>query len=245
MLGSKSSSDRLSSPRWPGGARIDMIPKNTRPLDATSVNGVVLSGKQWKDNNAAKVMARSRVDIAATAEERIAQALRAVEIMDETLDERLKLDMSMGTNPNATQSPTNTQKNMDVYRGPEKWTGGSRSWEPPKDRSDIVPLMLETGSLSKPGIYSERRTSPRWEGGNRLDRDPGSAEYLPDFTATHLTNPGPTSSRRTSPRWNGGNRLDRTRGPPDEVRPLQEPTIFTDSNSKQVGDCLKPPLQYQ
>ena len=49
-----------------------------------------------------------------------------------------------------------------------------------------------------------RRTSPRWEGGNRLDRDHGSTEYVPDFTATKLTEPGLASSRRTTPRWDGG-----------------------------------------
>lgn len=234
MLGSKSISNRLSSPRWPGGARIETTAKNTRPIDATSVNGVVLSGPDWATNNAAKIMARSRVEVAATAEERIAQALRAVEINSETLDERLQLDMSLGTVP-VVKSPTNTTKNMNIYRGPEKWTGGSRNWEPPKDRSDVESLMLETGKLTKPGKYSSRRTSPRWEGGNRLDRDHGSTEYAPDFTVTSVTDPAPLSSRRTTPRWDGGNRLDRSRGPPpgDDMK---KPT---------VADCMKPPADYQ
>tara|TARA_B110000091_G_C13778155_1_gene459824 strand:- start:1063 stop:1818 length:756 start_codon:yes stop_codon:yes gene_type:complete len=251
MLGSKSSSGRLSSPRWPGGARIETTPDNypqtfvaTRPIDSTSVNGVVLSGPDWATTNAAQIMQRSRVEIAATAEERIAQALESQEITNDNLEETLRFEMTLGTVP-VVKSPKNTTKNMNAYRGPEKWTNGSRDWEPPHDRSDVEPLMLETGKLTKPGLYSARRTSPRWEGGNRLDRDHGSTEYAPDFTDTNLTTPGLNSERRTSPRWDGGNRLDRSRGEEPVDRPPQKPTIFTESNSKQMGSVMKPPQQWQ
>jgi hypothetical protein len=246
MIGSPSTSERLSSPRWPGGARIEKTPagypltfKATRPIDSTSVNCVVLSGKDWEKNNAAKIMSRSRVEVATTAEERVAQALEAAAIDHEKLQETLRLDMTNGINL------TNTTITIDVYRGPEKWTSGSRQWEPPKKRSDIKPLMFETKKLTKPGPNSERRTSPRWEGGNRLDRDYGSTKYAPDFTESILTKPGLDSDRRTSPRWEGGNRLDRARGPPEIETPHQEQTIFSNSNSKQVGSCLQPPTQWQ
>ena len=188
-------------------------------------------------------MQRSRVDVAATAEERIAQALQSVAINTETLDESLRLEMSLGTVP-VVRSPTNTTKNMNAYRGPEKWTNGSRNWEPPKDRSDVEPLMLETGKLTKPGLASSRRTTPRWEGGNRLDRDHGSTEYAPDFTDTHLTTPALNSERRTSPRWDGGNRLDRDRGEPEDNL-IETSSIFTATTSKQVSQCLYPPTDSQ
>jgi hypothetical protein len=78
-----------------------------------------------------------------------------------------------------------------------------------------------------------------------LDRDHGSTEYAPDFTDTNLTTPGLNSERRTSPRWDGGNRLDRSRGEEPVARPPQKPTIFTESNSKQMGSVMKPPQQWQ
>ena len=55
-------------------------------------------------------------------------------------------------------------------------------------------------------VRSSRRTSPRWEAGNRLDKRRGPPEKDTTFGAT---NP---ASRRTSPRWLGGNRIDRQRG---------------------------------
>ena len=115
----------------------------------------------WATTNAAQIMQRSRVEIAATAEERIAQALESQEITNDNLEETLRFEMTLGTVP-VVKSPKNTTKNMNAYRGPEKWTNGSRDWEPPHDRSDVEPLMLETGKLTKPGLYSARRTSPRW-----------------------------------------------------------------------------------
>ncbi len=213
-------SDRLSSPRWPGGARIETAPKNTRPVDATSTNAVGLSGPGWKDRNAATVMAGCRVHVARTAEERIAVAQASVAAT------------TAGLSAADAQSTMRSAASFaDVYRGPEKWTNGSRPYEPPQDRSDIPKLFLDTAPLTKPGLHSERRTSPRWMGGNRLDRDRGSTTYAPDFTETVVTAPAPASSRRTSPRWDGGARLDRARGPPP-ADTLQDPT---------VADCMGSP----
>ena len=121
MLGSKSTSQRLSSPRWPGGARIETAPKNTRPLNATSVNAVQLAGPNWATTNASVVMARSRVEVAATAEARLALAEQSMAMASEELERSMRLDLTLGTVVRP-QSPTNTTINMDVYRGPEKWT---------------------------------------------------------------------------------------------------------------------------
>ena len=67
---------------------------------------------------------------------------------------------------------------------------------------------------------SSRRTSPRWEAGNRLDKRLGlpHAEALavaladPNSSAAPRKSTGNPLSRRTSPRWDGGNRGDKKRG---------------------------------
>ena len=215
--------DRLTSPRWVGGARIEHASKATRPVDArgfpiaTAKNGVAMSGDSWAKCNAAAVMGRSRNEVAATVEERRALAASS-------MAERANLDRS-----SRIESMKSTLSPVDIYRGPEKWTGGARPYEPPTVRDDIKPLFFESMKAKiKPGPGSERRTSPRWDGGNRLDRDRGATVLVPDFTETRLTDPGLLSSRRTSPRWDGGNRLDRARGPPPGDI-LDHPT---------VADCM-------
>lgn len=212
---------RLTSPRWPGGARVEHASKATRPVDdrgfpiATVQNAVAMSGEEWATKNAAQLMARSRVEVAETVEERRRLAASSASLQA-SMNEALQIS-----------SMNSTTSSMDVYRGPEKWTGGARPFEPPAVRDDIKPLFFES-VVTKPGIESDRRTSPRWLGGNRLDRDRGSTELAPEFTSTKITDPGLLSSRRTSPRWDGGNRLDRSRGPPQGDK-LTKPT---------VADCM-------
>ena len=210
---------RLTSPRWPGGARVQHANKATRPVDsrgfpiATAKNGVALSGEGWARNNAAAVMARNRVEVAASVEERRALAASSVAARTSTMNDEQMASMA------------STISESDIFRGPEKWIGGARPYDPPTVRDDIVPLFFESVKKSvKPGLGSERRTSPRWDGGNRIDRDRGSTELMPEFTDTRLTEPGMLSSRRTSPRWDGGNRLDRSRGPPPGDT-LENPTV--------------------
>ena len=200
---------RLTSPRWPGGARVQHANKATRPVDArgypiaTAQNAVALSGEGWARNNAAATMARNRVEVAASVEERRALAASSVAASASTVADAQRASMA------------STVGEADIFRGPEKWDGGARPYEPPPVRDDIQPLFFESVKKgTKPGLGSERRTSPRWVGGNRIDRDLGSTELMPDFTDTRLTDPGLLSSRRASPRWDGGNRLDRSRGPP-------------------------------
>ena len=59
--------------------------------------------------------------VAATAEARLALAQQSIAIASEELEASMRLDLTLGTVVRP-QSPTNTTINMDVYRGPEKWT---------------------------------------------------------------------------------------------------------------------------
>eukprot|EP00946_MAST-07B_sp_MAST-7B-sp1_P004292 g4292.t1 len=68
------------------------------------------------------------------------------------------------------------------------------------------------------GRASSRRTSPRWEAGNRLDKrlglphDQALAAAANDKVPSAKVSSGNPLSRRTSPRWEGGNREDKKRG---------------------------------
>ena len=87
--------------------------------------------------------------------------------------------------------------------------------------------LIETNRSSGPtprlssrvsGRASSRRTSPRWEAGNRLDKrlglphDQALAAAANDKVPSAKVSSGNPLSRRTSPRWEGGNREDKKRG---------------------------------
>ena len=154
---------RLSSPRWPGGARIDKLKpplgSNCTPKQTYTA---VTAKADWLSNNAAAVFSRSQ-----TAEDQ----RRGPEKWDSGSRADLLHNTHIDLPPLMLETMEKTIPGpKSSRRAEERWEGGNRE---DRNRGSITYEDFTETIITAPGINSERRTSPRWQGGNRLDRKRG------------------------------------------------------------------------